>query len=57
MYIVVRYNQPVGFEKFPDIYSARVWCLHNGLAWLKTINKEGDQKIMLYDNVHIEKIS
>ena len=57
MYIVVKYNQPVGFEKIPDIYSARVWCLHNGLAWLKTINKEGDQKIMLFDNVHIEKIS
>jgi len=57
MYIVIKDGQPVSWEKFHSVYEARIWCLHNGLAWLKTINKEGDQKIMLYTGIYIEKLS
>lgn len=56
MYIIVMYNRPVCWEKFPDIYSAKVWCLHNGYARYKTINKEGDVIIVLNRDVFIEKI-
>lgn len=57
MYIVIRNGQPVGWQKFHTSYEAKVWCLHNGLATLKTINKEGDTMILLYTGVYIEKLS
>lgn len=56
MYVVTEFGIIISPERFPDKYSAEVWCLHNGYARLKCINKDGDQKIKLIDCVKIEKI-
>lgn len=57
MYIILKDKKPVCWEKFPDVYSAKIWCLHNGFAYYKTINKEGDKIILLYCGIIIEKIA
>lgn len=57
MYIILKYNKPVCWEKFPDVYSAKVWCLHNGYARFKTINELGDKIIILNHDIVLEKIS
>ena len=56
MYVVMEFGMIICPEKFPDKESAKIWCLHNGYAILKTINKEGDTVIKLTDCVKIEQI-
>ena len=56
MYIIMQNKKPVCWEKFKTDYDAKVWCLHNGFAWLKTINEIGDKRIVLYDGIVIEKL-
>ena len=57
MYIILKDYSPVCWEKFPSEYEAKIWCIHNGLATYRTMNKQGDQKIVLNYGVIIEKIS
>ena len=57
MYIILRKGQPLCWEKFSTIYDAKLWCLHNGFAYYKTINKLGDKIILLYPSIMIEKIA
>ena len=56
MYIVLKNGQPATWEKFPDLYSAKVWCIHHKLAWYKTVNGLGDCVIVLNAGVFIEKL-
>ena len=56
MYVVTEFGIIVSPERFPDKYSAEVWCLHNGYARLKHVNNQGDTIIKLIDCVKIEKI-
>ena len=56
MYVVTEFGEIICPDKFPDIESAQIWCLHNGYGLLKRINKEGDTVIKLTNFVKIEKI-
>lgn len=55
-YIILYYNDFACCEKFPDEFSARVWALHNNLAFYVVINKLGDKKIVLKNGVFIKKL-
>lgn len=55
-YVVLVNNRVACYEKFIDEYDAKVWALHNNYAKLKTINTDGDKKIVLNYGVRVEKL-
>ena len=57
MYIVLKWNKPLSWEKFSSVDDAKTWCLHNGYARLKRVNDLGDVVIILKDGIILEKIS
>ena len=57
MYIVLKDYVPLCWEKFMTEYEAKTWCIHNGHARYRVINKQGDQKIVLNYGITIEKIA
>lgn len=55
-YIILYKDDIACFEKFPDEFSAKIWALHNGLAFYKVINLLGDKIIVLKYGVVIKKL-
>lgn len=56
MYIITEFGDIICPDKFPDIESAQIWCLHNGYARLVEVNNNGDTIIKLTNFVKIENI-
>ena len=56
MWVIMKYGKIICPQKFKFKEDAEIWCLHNGYAKLKTVNKLGDKIISLHPSVHIEKM-
>lgn len=56
MWVVTRYGKVISWEKFKYKEDAEMWCLHNGHARLRTINKLGDKVIVVNGDIKIEKM-
>lgn len=56
MWVIMKYGKIICPQKFKLKEDAEIWCLHNGYAKLKTINKLGDKIISVNPVIHIEKM-